>query len=110
VVLLCAYSAYYVKRYGPNSDYHRGFVFGGALFLREDVENLDCLGLKIGSLQHGYPSPNCEVKPLDGDSAMEEAAMKSRSFSDMGEDERKGFEDGWRNKRREVFAERDKKK
>ena len=109
VVLLCVYSAYYVERYGPDSHYHHGFSFGGIYFLKEDVNNLDCLGLTLAALQHGSPSPNCEVKSLDGDSAMEEA-MESSSFSDMGEDERRGFKDGWREQRRKAYAERKKAK
>jgi hypothetical protein len=108
VVLLCAYFAY-VKRYGPGSDYHTGFLLGSSSFSVADINDLHCLELETEALQHGYPSPNCEFKDLNGDSAMEEA-MKSLSISDIGEEARQGFKDGWRYERQKAFASRDKQK
>ena len=108
VVLLCVYSVYYVTRYGPDSDYRSGFRFGGAYYLKVAAESAHCLTLQMEALQRGrsgaFIPPDCETSPLDGDSAMEEAAMRSRVFSGMGEDEREGFRDGWRAERRKDRA------
>jgi hypothetical protein len=36
--------------------------------------------------------------------------MKSLSISDIGEEARQGFKDGWRYERQKAFASRDKQK
>ena len=108
IVLLCVYFAY-VKRYGPGSAYRTGFLLGSSSFTLAETKDLDCLRLEIEALQPGYPSANCRVRDLKGDPAMEEA-MESGSISDIGEDAREGFKDGWRAERQKSFAKREKEK
>lgn len=76
IVLLLGVYYSYVNRYGPESDYHTGFLLGSAAFSTADLENLRCLELRVkalDALQHGYGSSddNCKVKDLNGDAAME---------------------------------------